>query len=145
MVPRSQKPCDSCGKRFSIEHDLSCPKVGLVLARHDDAAKEWVSLGSQVLVPSAITYKTKINSRTVQGERTGAGARQEGRESNGGVDTVESDQGGRARTVNRAAALGMEVEEDRDSEGEEGGEGTQRALGALEFLTQDAEPSGSAP
>ena len=33
------------------------------------------------------------------------------------------------------AALGMEVEEDRDSEGEEGGEGTQRALGALEFLT----------
>ena len=41
------------------------------------------------------------------------------------------------------AALGMDVEEDRDSEGEEGGEGTQRALGALEFLTQDAEPSGT--
>ena len=33
------------------------------------------------------------------------------------------------------AALEMEIEEDRGSEGEEGGEGTQRALGALEFLT----------
>ena len=37
----------------------------------------------------------------------------------------------------------MEVEEDEGSEGEEGGGGTQRALGALEFLTQDAEPSGT--
>ena len=33
--------CDGCGKRFSIEHALSCPKGGLVIARHDDAAKEW--------------------------------------------------------------------------------------------------------
>ena len=41
------------------------------------------------------------------------------------------------------AVLGMEVEEDRDSEGEEGGDGTQRALGALEFLTQDSDPSGT--
>ena len=32
------------------------------------------------------------------------------------------------------AALGMEVEEDRDSEGEEGGEGTQRALVSLELI-----------
>ena len=37
----------------------------------------------------------------------------------------------------------MEVEEDRGGEGEEGDEGTQRALGALEFLTQDADPSGT--
>ena len=36
------------------------------------------------------------------------------------------------------AALGMEVEDYRDSEGEEGGEGTLRALGAHEFLAQDA-------
>ena len=42
-----------------------------------------------------------------------------------------------------AAALGMEVEEDMESEGEEGGGGTQRALEALEFLTQEAEPSGT--
>ena len=39
------------------------------------------------------------------------------------------------------AALGMEVDADSDSEGEEGGDRTQRALGALEFLTQDAESS----
>ena len=37
----------------------------------------------------------------------------------------------------------MEVEEDVGSEGEEGGGGTQRALEALEFLTQEAEPSGT--
>ena len=34
-----------------------------------------------------------------------------------------------------AAALEMEVEVDRVSEGEEGGGGTQRELEALEFLT----------
>ena len=41
------------------------------MARHDDAAKEWGALGARALVPSAITYEPKINSRTVQGERTG--------------------------------------------------------------------------
>ena len=61
---------------------------GLVLARHDDAAKDWGTLGARALVPSAITYKLKINSRTVQGERTGARARQEGGEAGGGKDTV---------------------------------------------------------
>ena len=39
------------------------------------------------------------------------------------------------------AALEMEVEEDRVREGKEGGDGTQRALGGLELLTQDEEPS----
>ena len=38
---------------------------------NDDATKEWGALGSRALVPSAITYKQKINSMTVQGERTG--------------------------------------------------------------------------
>ena len=69
--------CDGCGKRFLIEHALSCPKGGLVIARHDDAEKELGALGSWALVPSAITYEPKINSRTVQGERTRAGARQD--------------------------------------------------------------------
>ena len=41
------------------------------------------------------------------------------------------------------AALGLKVKEYRDSEFEEGREGTQRALGTLEFLTQDVEPSGT--
>ena len=31
--------CDGCGKKFSIEHALSCPKGGLVLAFHYDTAK----------------------------------------------------------------------------------------------------------
>ena len=46
-------------------------KGGPFIARHDDAAKEWGALGARALVPSAITYEPKINSRTVQGERTG--------------------------------------------------------------------------
>ena len=37
----------------------------------------------------------------------------------------------------------MEAEEDRWSKGEDEGGGTQRALGALEFLTQEAQPSGT--
>ena len=31
--------CNGCGKKFSIEHALSCPKGGLFLACHDCAAK----------------------------------------------------------------------------------------------------------
>ena len=49
-----------------------------------------VAVRAWALVPSAITYEPKINSRTVQGERTGAGAWQEGGEANGGTDTVGS-------------------------------------------------------
>ena len=63
--------CDGYGKKSLIEHALSCPKVGLVLAQHDDTAKEWGALGARSLVPSSITYEPKINCRTVQGERTG--------------------------------------------------------------------------
>ena len=63
------------------------------------------ALGARALVPSAITYKPKINSRTVQGESTGAGARQESGTADGGADTVGEDQGGRVRTVNDAHRL----------------------------------------
>ena len=42
-------------------------------------------------------------------------------------------------------ALEMEVEQDRDIEVKEEGYGTQRAMGSLDFLTQDAEPSGTTP
>ena len=68
--------CDCCGKKFSIDHAISCPKGGLVLARHDDVVKEWGVLGAWSLIPSAITCKSKTSSRTYQGERTGAGAQQ---------------------------------------------------------------------
>ena len=40
-------------------------------------------------------------------------------------------------------ALEMQVEEDEGSVGEEGGGGTQQAVEALEFLTQEAESSGT--
>ena len=46
-------------------------------------------------------------------------------------------------TEGLAAALDMEVEERKDSEGGEEGGGTLRALEALEFLTQEAEPSST--
>ena len=80
--------CDGCGEKFLIEHALSCPKGGLVLVRNDEAAKEWCGLGARALVPSTILYGPKINSRTVQGERNGAGARQEGGEADDGTETV---------------------------------------------------------
>ena len=35
------------------------------------------------------------------------------------------------------------MEEERTSNGEEGGDGTARSLGDLEFFTQDADPSGT--
>ena len=60
-----------------IENALSCPNGGLVLAWHDEAAKEWGTLKSRALIPSAINYEPKINSRIVQGNRTGDGAQQE--------------------------------------------------------------------
>ena len=80
--------CNGCSKKVSIEHDISFPKGGLVLARHKDAAKEWGDLGARALVPSAITYTPKINSRTVQGERNRAGAQQERGKADGGTKTI---------------------------------------------------------
>ena len=50
---------------------------------------------------------------------------------------------GAAQSTALEAALGMEVEEVEGREGEEEGGGTLRALEALEFLTQDADPSGT--
>ena len=80
--------CDGCGKKFSIEHALSFQKVGIVLARHDDSAKEWGALGSWALVTSAITYKPKINSRRAQGDSTRSRVWQEGGTANEGADNV---------------------------------------------------------
>ena len=99
------KNCDGFGKRLSIEHALSLLKGGLVLARHDYAAKELGALGARALVPSAITYESKINSRTEKGERTVAGARQDGRTADGGADTEEESLGDSGRTMNGAARL----------------------------------------
>ena len=97
--------CNGCGKRLSIEHALSCPKGGLYLVWHNDTAKELGALGSRALVPSAITYEPKINSSTIQGERPGAGARQDSGTAYGGKDTVGEAQRDSGTTVNGAAVL----------------------------------------
>ena len=72
---------------------------------YDDAAKECGTLGARALVPSDITYEPKINSWRVQGERTRAGALQDGGTANGGVDTVVEAHGGRGPRVNWVAVL----------------------------------------
>ena len=63
--------CDVYGKKLLVPHALSCPKGGLVLARHNDYAKEWGALSARDLKPGVISYEPKINSSTVQGEVTG--------------------------------------------------------------------------
>ena len=67
--------CDGCGKKVLVTHALSCLNGGIVLAWHNDTAKELGALSVWSLNPSRISYKPEINSRTVQGERNGAGAR----------------------------------------------------------------------
>ena len=96
---------DGCCKRLLIEHTLLFPKDGLFLEWHNDAAKEWGALGSWALVPSAITYEPKINSRIIKGERTRVGARKDGGTAKGGADTIRDDQGGSGWTVNELAIL----------------------------------------
>ena len=56
---------------------------------------------SLVLLPT----HQKINGRTVQGERTGAGAQQESGTADSGTDTVVETQGGRGPTVIGEARL----------------------------------------
>ena len=94
---------NGCGKMLLIDQSISFPKGGLVLAQHDDAEKEWVSLGARSLVPSSITYEPKSNSSTVHGERTGAGAQQDGGKDDRSADIVGEYQGGSGRTVNGAS------------------------------------------
>ena len=93
MPQDTPSTCNGCSKRFLIKHTLSCPKGGLVLARHDDAEKEWGVLGDRSLIPSAINYEPKINSRTRQGERTGAGSQYESGTEDDGAEIVGEAQG----------------------------------------------------
>ena len=55
MPLRIPTTCDGCGKKFYIEHTLLFPKGGLVLVWHDEAAKEWGTIGARSLVPSDIS------------------------------------------------------------------------------------------
>ena len=102
--------CNGCGKRFSIEHYISCPKDGLVMALYDDTAQEWGALGSWALVPSAITYEPKVNSRKVQGERTRYRAQQNSGTVEGGAFIVGEGQGRSVQTVKCADRLAGRLE-----------------------------------
>ena len=61
-------------RSFQFSTPYHYQRVCLVLARHDGTAKEWGALGARALTPSDISYKPQINSRIVQGERTGDGS-----------------------------------------------------------------------
>ena len=73
--------CDGFGKKFLVPHDLLCPKWGLVLARHNDAAKEWGDLSAWA--SNLVLYPTNLKSTLGQyrGKVTGMefGSRQENR------------------------------------------------------------------
>ena len=75
------------------------------MKRHDDATKEWGPLRDRAIIPSAITYEPKINSRTVHGERTKSGEQQNGGAADGGANTVGESQEVNGRTVNREIRL----------------------------------------
>ena len=86
-------------------------------------------------------------------EATSEGGEEEEEEGGGGIAaslinlTIETGGTEEEAVEGLEVALGiltqeMEVDLDRGSEGEEEGGGDQRALGALEFLTQEADPSG---
>ena len=62
------------------------------------------------MYPSSITYEPNINSRTVQGERTGAGARQEGGEADGGTDTAGQTVNGEARLIGQPGQVVVPAE-----------------------------------
>ena len=49
------KRCDGCGARFSVEHELSCKKGGLVCQCHDDIRDEAGQLAAMALTPSHVS------------------------------------------------------------------------------------------
>ena len=86
----------------------------------------------------------RLRARRQEGEESGDSVEEE--ESGGVADRLDNlaiETAGTEEEVaeQMEAALGMEVEE--EGEGEKGGDGTRRALGSLEFLPQDAKPSGT--
>ena len=99
--------CYGCGKKLKMDHTLSRPWGGLVLERHDNDAKEWDHLGSWALILSTISYTPLINSNTVQGERTRAGARREGDKANNVMYIDREDQWGGIYGRNKESAADL--------------------------------------
>ena len=93
-----------CVKKLLVPHALSCPKGGLVLARHNDAAKEWGALSTQSINTSDISYKPKINNGTVQGERNRDRARVATGEREGGEQDDKEGATGQATVPDKSRA-----------------------------------------
>ena len=96
------------------------------------------TLGARAMVPSAITYKPKINSRTVQGERTGAGARQEEGESDGGTDTVGGMVNGAARFIGQLGQVVVPAESSADVSAHSFWKGGTTAMFDIRIVNLDA-------
>ena len=65
---------DGCGRKFLVQHSLSCPKEGIFLALYNNMAKEWGALLAWALNQLCISYNPKIIIRIVQGEKNRDGA-----------------------------------------------------------------------
>ena len=78
------------------------------LAQHDNSENNGGNLGSRALTPTDISYEPQINSRTVQEERTVAGALRKGETAKIGTVISGKSQGGRRnlQTKNGEAGLG---------------------------------------
>ena len=64
--------CGGCGTAFTVEHGLSCHQGGLILLRHDDVARVWNHLCSQVTHPSAVSDEPRTHiGRAAQTMATG--------------------------------------------------------------------------
>ena len=89
----------------------------------------------------------RVREQRREEEDTDDSSEEEEEEEGGGIVsgltdlTIETEGTEEETEEQLTASLKMEVEEDRGSKVEDEGGGTQRALGALEFLTQEAEPS----
>ena len=53
--------CDGCAAPFTVEHELSCKKGGLVSIRHDNARDKAGALVGQALTTRKITYEPSIS------------------------------------------------------------------------------------
>ena len=91
----------------------------------------------------------RVRARIVETEDEAAAAAEEDEEGSGdvigGISNLRIETAGTEEeaTEGLEEALRMEVEEYGGSKGKEGGGGTQHTLETREFLTKDAEPSGT--
>ena len=108
--------CDGYRKKLTDDHAMYCQKGGLVLIRHDNAAKEWGALGPQGLTPSNMYYEPCINIRMVQGERPGAGAKMTEGEAWNNAATGNQENGSRRSGGTGEVTLG---EKNREEDPEE--------------------------